>query len=211
MQKPRQFLAQIGISIASAVPWTLVLGWMGTGSNARRIQNLWNREHPLNLGGNPMEVYSHLLNVVAFQSGTFIIAMSLLPWRDRLAPPAGRASVRIAGGTAAFLSGWLGIAGMAVVLDGRHGEGATFAAIILFLPTLLGIQAAFDRFGQNATPGFRIATAALLQAAALASQRLFEPSETGAPGFVSLAVLPALVAAAWAAAWLGHRWGIRPR
>lgn len=211
MQKPRQFLAQIGISIASAVPWTLLLAWMGTDSNARRIQNLWNREHPLNLGGNPMEVYSHLLNVVVFQSGTFIIAMGLLPWRDRLAPPPGRAWVRITSGTTGFLSGWLGIAGMAVVLDGRHGEGATFAAIILFLPTLLGIQAAFDRFGPDATPGCRIATAALLPAAALASQRLFEPSETGAPGYVSLVVLPALVAAAWAAAWLGHRWGIRPR
>jgi hypothetical protein len=181
----------------------LSLVWLSSQEGVGWAYSLFGKDHPLNFGGNPAEVLSHLLNWILMTGCTAglcstLVAISLLKadahWKSRFAfvPSV------IYGFTVLGLLGWTGC------LDSRHGEGAVVISFILFFgpSTVLSAAAALRLLASRASLQARILHVASVFGLAVVFQWVYEHSGTGGPNLLVFPLLIGQVSAWW---FIGRR------
>lgn len=174
------------------------LSLLSTPTNIKWVQDLWDKEHLLNFGGNPAEVYSHLLNLTFVLTSAFAIigirmALSLFTTPEK---------------SPSLTHNWMNLLPLlvcvpmalwAIQLDSAHGEGATgFSICIFFLPILVGVWTGLTRIRFEILTPVSTATICALYTSAVVAVLLFvEPSGTGGPNILILPGGILLVASTW--------------
>ncbi len=191
------WLAATACLLAAAAGY-LALASLSIPSNMSWAQGLWDKEHFLNFGGNPAEVYSHLLNLtVALTSALTIVGIRMA--LSLFATPENGPSL---------WQNWLRLlpflicaplALWAIQLDSAHGEGTTgFSICIFFLPILAGIWSGLARIRFEYLTPIRAVILYTLYTMAVVAVLLFaEPSGTGGPNLLIIPGGILLVAVTW--------------
>jgi hypothetical protein len=162
--------------------------WFSIGGGDEWAHSLFTTKHPLNFGGNPSEVFSHLLNGIVMATSVCLLCIVLLSAIWIRWSQAGQVLL-----SAMLVAGILGVWGWATYLDSRSGEGTVGIAFILFF----GPAIAFSRMaaqGLVASPTARLPRALavlVIGGISLGMIWLYEPSGTGGP---NLLVVPLLIA-----------------
>ena len=194
----RKWVLAIALSIAPFAIASLPLIWFGSPQGVEWAYSLFNKDHPLNFGGNPAEVLSHFLNWILMSGCTAglcsaVIATSLLklhtPWTSKFAFVPGV----IFGLTVIGLLGWT------VDLDSRHGEGTVVFSFVLFFGpgTVLSAGAALRLLTSRATLRARFLHVAAVFILAVVFQWVYEHSGTGGPNLLAFPLLFGQVCAWW--------------
>jgi len=184
-----------------ALPFAIAsvpLAWFGSREAIDWAYSLFGKDHPLNFGGNPAEVLSHLLNWILMSGCTAglcatLIAISLLKsdvrWISRFA----FVPTVIYGLTVISLLVWTGW------LDSRHGEGAVVLSFVLFFGpcTILSSIAAFRLLRSRASLRVRLVHVATMFILAIIFQWFYEHSGTGGPNLLVFPLLLGQVSAWW--------------
>lgn len=211
--KTRNWVVAIALSIAPFAIASLPLIWFGSPRGVEWAYSLFNQDHPLNFGGNPSEVLSHLLNWILMSGCTaglcsVVIATSLLkvdiPSQSNVACVPGA----VFGLSVIFLLGWTGY------LDSHHGEGVVVLSFVLcFGPgTVLSACAALRLLTSRATflACFLHVTAVFVLSVGF--QWVYEHSGTGGPNLLVYPLLFGQVCAWWLIGTrLVNRYPITPR
>jgi len=182
---------------AASVP----LLWFNFGRGDAWAHSLFNTQHPLNFGGNPSEVFSHLLNciVMAVAISTLCVALLITLWGQchQLGSPSGAKPdlPLFVTAVASVLATWA----WAAYLDSRSGEGTVALAFILFFAPATGLSSlAARRLSDRHVarlPG--ILAVLVLWAVLLGMIWLYEPSGTGGPNILVIPLLTAQVGLFW--------------
>jgi hypothetical protein len=188
----------IAIAASPLIIASLPLIWFSSSAGIDWAYSLFNKAHPLNFGGNPAEVLSHLLNWILMTGCTgalctSLIAISLLKlgtdWQLRFAiVPA-----VVFGVSVISLLSWT------VYLDSRHGEGAVIVSFVLFFGpcTALSAAVALRILSSHASlVGMSLHVAAAF-GLGVAFQWIYEHSGTGGPNLFVFPLLSSQVAAWW--------------
>lgn len=195
-------IVRVALSLLPLAAASVPLLWFSVGGGDRWAHSLFNTEHPLNLGGNSGEVFSHLLNCIVMASAVSSLCLVLLRaiWSQSFRPGEALLSSSIL--VASMLAVW----GWATYLDSRSGEGTVGLAFILFY----GPAIAFSRMAAQrliSSPGSRTPralTVSAIWAVSLGMIWLYEPSGTGGPNILVVPLLGVQVGLFWFAS---HRFG----
>jgi len=200
----RKWASAIGFSATPMLIATVPLLWFSSQSGVRWAYSLFGKDHPLNFGGNPSEVLSHLLNWILMTLGcsgglgASLIATSLLKsepgWQSRFAV----VPAAIFGFSLSGLLFWTGF------LDYRFGEGAVVMSFVLFFgpATALSATAALRLLTSRASLRKKLVQVIALFVLAISFQWIYEHSGSGGPNVL---VLPLLFIQVWAWSYFSKR------
>lgn len=186
----RRWVLAIVLTLTPFTLTSLPLVWLSSQQGIEWTYSLFGKDHPLNFGGNPAEVLSHLLNWILMTGCTAglcstLIATSLLKADADRSPPFAFLPAVLYGIAALGLLGWTGC------LDSRHGEGAVVISFMLFFGpcTFLSAIAALRLLASRASLRVRIlcVTAVLVMSGAF--QWVYEHSGTGGPNILVFPLL----------------------
>jgi hypothetical protein len=175
---------------------SVALLWFSFGGGDVWAHSLFGTKHPLNLGGNPSEVFSHLLNGVVMATSVALLCTVLLSsiWFQR--SQSGEVAL-----STILVTGMLMVCAWAAYLDSRSGEGTVAISFIMFF----GPGVAFSRMaaqGLVSSPTARLPRALVVLALtgiSLGMIWLYEPSGTGGPNLLVVPLLTGQVCLFWLA------------
>jgi hypothetical protein len=186
--------------------------WLSSKSGVEWAYSLWGTKHVLNFGGNPSEVYSHLLNWIVMTACvggvcSAVFASLILGHKPTSHSGFGVLPAAILVFTVCVLLAWAGY------LDSRSGERAVVASfVLLFGPcTALLFFAARRLLTCGASRNAQMLATAALFAVSFVLQWIYQPSESGGPNWLALPLLITQVALFWiAVVWLRRYRGAEP-
>lgn len=188
----------IAIAALPLVILSLPLAWFSSPSGIEWAYSHFNKEHPLNFGGNPAEVLSHLLNWVLMTGctgglGASLIAISLLKLGGDWKPRFSIVPAAVYGISVISLLCWT------TSLDSRHGEGAVVLSFVLFFGPCTALSAMFGLrvLSSDASLTQKSLHLAAVFGVGVAFQWLYEQSGTGGPNLLVFPLLVGQVAAWW--------------
>lgn len=173
-----------------------VLRRLGSDSGVAWAHSLFAKDHPLNFGGNAAEVLSHLLDWIVMTTGMAALcltaaALSLLR-AAAINSPVLRFFPKIAFPiTLTTLMTW------AYSIDHESGEGTVLpVSVMFFTPLLLIITIGLLKLHEcNLNLKYELVPLPILFAASVGSQRIYEPSGSGAPNVLIFPAFLVLAAA----------------
>lgn len=177
------------------IPFALAgapLLWFSFGAGDAWAHGLFGQRHPLNLGGNPAEIFSHLLNGIVMATGINALGVFLLASRSDTSGSTRRQF-------ALAVTGTVGVALWAMALDGRSGEGTVPWTFLLFFgPALAGSSVgAWRLLRLDVASRYRAIAAISLWLISLGLIWFYEPSDSGGPNLLVLPLLAFQVALFW--------------
>lgn len=171
---------------------------LGSDSGVAWAHSLFAKDHPLNFGGNPAEVLSHLLNWIVMTTGMAALclttaALSLLK-ATSIRSPALRIFPK-----SAFPITLITLITWAYSIDHKSGEGTALpVSVMFFIPFLLLIAIGLLKLHEcNLSPKYELLPLPFLFTASVGFQCIYEPSSSGAPNILIFPALLVLAAALW--------------
>lgn len=180
--------------VAVAAP---VLNWLGSSEGVAWAYSLYSRNHPLNFGGNPSEVFSHLLNWILMTACTSGLCFTLIAIAILKVDSDGSSRLTIALALGAGLA--LLVLGWAIALDSRHGEGVVGISFLLLFGPCTMVSAVVSRgvLSGNASLSLKVIFIAAILPLAMILQWFYQPSDSGGPNILAFPLLFGQVAVWW--------------
>lgn len=171
---------------------------LGSHSGVAWAHSLYAKDHPLNFGGNPAEVLSHLLDWIVMTTGMAALclttaALSLLKAAS-IRSPVLRIVPKLA-----FPITLITLMAWAYSIDHKSGEGTVLpVSIMFFTPLLLIIAIGLLKLHEcNLSLKYESLPLPFLFAASVGFQWIYEPSGSGAPNILIFPAFLVLAAALW--------------
>src|ERR1041385_365225 len=203
--KERRLSSQfdMGLILIPVLLASIPLLWFTFGGGERWAASLFKTAHPLNFGGNPNEVFSHLLNCIVMAGSLLSLCIALLTAIRAQTHTANAASSSIfgAGRIIALVVSVSAILGWAAYLDSRSGEGTVFLSFMLFFGPGLALSCFTARklVSAPASKPARYSAVLIWTAISAAMIPVYEPSGSGAPNIFIIPLLGGQVGLLWLA------------
>lgn len=176
----------------------ILLSWLGSSEGVDWAHSLWTKDHPLNFGGNPAEVLSHLLNWTVMASCTAGLCLALIAAvisKTQSGCERKHTDLPFIVSCQATLI----VLVWAIHLDSEHGEGVVgMSFFMLFGPcTLVSAIVSRGIWSNGSHIVRKVLCIATMFPLALFLQWFYEPSATGGPNLLAFPLLFGQVVIWW--------------
>lgn len=185
-----RWLAAVLLPVAPLCVAAFFLSWLGSGEGVSWAHSLWTKDHPLNFGGNPAEVLSHLLNWIVMATCTAGLCLaSIAAVFSRTESDSERQHTELPFIVSCLAT--LTVLIWAVDLDSEHGEGTVGMSFVIFFGpcTLASAMALRGIWSSGSHVVLKVLLIATMFPLSLVLQWFYESSGTGGPNVLAFPLL----------------------